>query len=948
MKKLNPILILISVSLLSNCNTISEEISYAEPQIITVTERENQEPESPQESEPLSSSMDEPTPRPTSEPSSQEPVVEPAPTPITEPSPQEPVVEPEPISEQERCNDNLDHDNDETVDCDDTHCDDDPNCACNALPCADIHAHSDLGEAVVEGSTVGASMDFTPSCTSSSNAADTSILWRAPASGCYQFDLEGSDYDTVLMLFSSCSDSSELVCNDDEFRLQSGLAMSMNANQQILLVVDGFGSRTGNFVLNIIPEGPLCSRIEICDNYIDDDRNGDIDCDDAACIQNPVCIFTPETCLSGSDEDADGLIDCDDPDCTTECSDSDGDGILNFYDNCPAMMNPAQDNGDDDDFGDACDNCPMEFNPSQLDDDGDGEGNHCDPDTQGIWFGDISLVETADIEELSGYHTIIGNLTIDKTHFTSLEGLETLRVVMGNLFIGSNDVLTDLNGLRGLEEVYGDFLLGNMNPDVEDVRNEYFTDDVMPPDYLCPGRLVSNPMISSLAGLNALRRVGGDLAIMRHERLLDMDGFEALTEIGGTLSLVDTSLTSLGPDDFASLESVGGLLLSSNEMLRSVDSFTNLQRAGSVQIGGYSQHIHPIFYGSIFPAWIEWATHSTCFTSSSQMYRNQGNVVLEHVKIPKIIEVHSFEVVRARDLVTLELPTLRTVHGNFEIGGFEIYHPDVAFHVDVDSNHRYAKRTASSPQLEMLDLPQLESAGSLRIYGTGLYTLSLPALQSVELFFEIGHFFYAYGPEAHLYQDHTYITSHNSNLVHVNVPLLTTVHEMKLRDTLDWTGSFPSLVHVDTLLLDNAFRDRVTGFEALTNITGRLILQNHSTLTTLDGFPELQTLNSLQIGGDPNCAHEEIGMYEHSDMRWRTDFPARWNDYPNDALTSIERLETLEQLGAIVIHRYHGALRDISWVETLAQGNTLQIFCPDEEHEERCQGDGLRCWRQQW
>jgi len=52
---------------------------------------------------------------------------------------------------------------------------------------------------------------------------------------------------------------------------------------------------------------------EICDNKLDDNDNGKIDCDDESCKTNPACMET--VCNDGKDDDSDGLIDCDDPDC---------------------------------------------------------------------------------------------------------------------------------------------------------------------------------------------------------------------------------------------------------------------------------------------------------------------------------------------------------------------------------------------------------------------------------------------------------------------------------------------------------------------------------------------------------------------------------------------------------------------------------------------------------
>ncbi len=64
------------------------------------------------------------------------------------------------------------------------------------------------------------------------------------------------------------------------------------------------------------PDDPACEIVvEICDNDIDDDGNGDTDCDDAACALDPACPPVAEICDNDIDDDRDGDTDCDDPDC---------------------------------------------------------------------------------------------------------------------------------------------------------------------------------------------------------------------------------------------------------------------------------------------------------------------------------------------------------------------------------------------------------------------------------------------------------------------------------------------------------------------------------------------------------------------------------------------------------------------------------------------------------
>lgn len=108
------------------------------------------------------------------------------------------------------------------------------------------------------------------------------------------------------------------------------------------------------------------------DFFVDSDGDGVFDAvDNCPATENPLQV----------DADLDGQGDeCD------ACTDTDGDfygdpgypNNLCSEDNCPDAYNIMQSDADSDGWGDACDNCGNVFNPDQLDSDGDGIGDACE------------------------------------------------------------------------------------------------------------------------------------------------------------------------------------------------------------------------------------------------------------------------------------------------------------------------------------------------------------------------------------------------------------------------------------------------------------------------------------------------------------------------------------------------------------------------------------------
>ncbi|MSP25924.1 MAG: hypothetical protein EXR75_12340, partial [Myxococcales bacterium] len=163
----------------------------------------------------------------------------------------------------------------------------------------------------------------------------------------------------------------------------------------------------------------------VCNNAIDDDNDGKLDCDDADCMSDlscgkkqeedeesdgianindncvkianadqldtdadgigNACDTSEDSCGNFLDDDTDGLVDCLDSDCAKDivcvapAGDDDQDGVPNGTDNCPNAANTLQEDSDSDSVGDACDTAEGLCNDG-LDNDADAKSDCADED----------------------------------------------------------------------------------------------------------------------------------------------------------------------------------------------------------------------------------------------------------------------------------------------------------------------------------------------------------------------------------------------------------------------------------------------------------------------------------------------------------------------------------------------------------------------------------------
>ena len=139
----------------------------------------------------------------------------------------------------EVCDDGIDNDADERQDCRDVDCIASPDCC---------PLETTNGVGTYTSSTVGLLDANRPSCRSVP-APEVTFEFVAPGTGTYTFDTVGSNFDTVLYALDGCA-GAELACNDDTAGLASELRLDLQAEQRIIVVVDG-SNEFGSVVLNI-------------------------------------------------------------------------------------------------------------------------------------------------------------------------------------------------------------------------------------------------------------------------------------------------------------------------------------------------------------------------------------------------------------------------------------------------------------------------------------------------------------------------------------------------------------------------------------------------------------------------------------------------------------------------------------------------------------------------
>lgn len=231
--------------------------------------------------------------------------------------------------------------------------------------------------------------------------------------------------------------------------------------------------------------------------------------------------------------------------------------------------------------------------------------------------GNFTVDDGRDIRDLAGIEVITGDLIISGTSLGSLVGLESLKVVGGNLFITNNGFLRRLSGsaLSSLEAVGGDlYVEGNdalVNVDL--------------PSLISVNSLVisNNKSLLEIDGAYSELKNGAFENLVKVEERLVIEGNSELASVNGFNNLGRIG----GLQDLKEVEVFNGVSIESNYQLSELDAFATLQT----------------IEGSFMISWVS----------------------LESLSLPALQELNGhLELRYLNKLKSLDFPALASVDGN--------------------------------------------------------------------------------------------------------------------------------------------------------------------------------------------------------------------------------------------------------------------------------------------
>ncbi len=195
-----------------------------------------------------------------------------------------------------------------------------------------------------------------------------------------------------------------------------------------------------------------------------------------------------------------------------------------------------------------------------------------------VWWGDFIVEDIFDLEFISHYDRVIGDLSINGTSFFDLDPMENLTRVDGSLSIKDNSSLVSISGLNNLT-VIGEELSIKRN-DVLIINKEEEFEAFTKLSSLGSLSVQDNPNLEELGNLSGINSIEGNIDILGNDNLNDLSGLGNITTVGGYLNLEGNSfLTDL--TGLSSIRTIGGYLkIEYNSELKKLTGLSSIRTIG--------------------------------------------------------------------------------------------------------------------------------------------------------------------------------------------------------------------------------------------------------------------------------------------------------------------------------------------------------------------------------
>ena len=428
--------------------------------------------------------------------------------------------------------------------------------------------------------------------------------------------------------------------------------------------------------------------------------------------------------------------------------------------------------------------------------------------------GNITLTTQAQVDAFSC--TIFdGDLTIVGT-VTDLTPLINLTEVTGSLQIENCSVLTNLDGLQGLMTI-GEDLRINDNLSLSSI--DFFTNLQTVGDEI---RVIENDILTGISTFNNLVSTGNAIVLSRNDLIDEISGFSLLTTSGtitldlnpsletisGFSSIVSgpnlnirfsNSLTSI--NGFESVQSLPELSIEANSQLTTIDAFSNIMSIGYLIVIDNSVlnccEIVPL-YNALTGPFEEEGNLSDC-TTDLPIIASTPPVVTCPVD-------ESVELAAGQTTISVSITV-----------------PAVAYDCDLDAY-----------TMTVVDANGNNIVADMPVVVGGTESVSLPEGDNTVTFSATGN---------------NNLTGMCSYTIVVEAPSCLGTITLTSQSQVD---AFNCSVFNGTLRIVDDGTDPITDLSALaglTEVTGRLLIQNNFSLTSLAGLESLTT-----VGGDFDIA----------------------------------------------------------------------------------------------